>query len=110
MNPRIKRATRFIEMYYSRKISLRELAECANLSESHLQYLFKLETKVSPAKYLKRIRMVKASELLRSGEPLTINDVRTRVGFKEKSHFARSFKEWFGLAPSEYRARFAKGR
>ena len=107
MDHRIQRAVQFIEANYSKDISLHDLTKCANLSESHFLYLFKLEMKLSPAKYLKRSRIQKAAELLRSNEPLSIKEVMTRVGIKDKSHFARSFKQVFGVAPSDYRARYA---
>ena len=52
MDHRISRAIRFIETNYSRKVSLGDLSKCANLSESHFLHLFKMETRLSPAKVL----------------------------------------------------------
>ena len=107
MDHRIKRATRFIEMNYSRRVSLRDLTNCANLSESHFHRLFKLETRLSPAKYLKRVRIFEAAELLHRDEMLLMKEVMNRVGITDKTNFTRSFKEVLGITPTEYRGRLA---
>ncbi|PYP82740.1 MAG: hypothetical protein DMF61_25505 [Blastocatellia bacterium AA13] len=104
MDHRIQRAVQFIEANYSKNISLHDLTKCANLSESHFLYLFKLEMKLSPAKYLKRSRIQKAAELLRSNEPVSIKEAMMSVGITDKSNFTRSFKAVFGVSPREYRA------
>ncbi len=37
---------------------------------------------------------------------LTINEVAYMLGFSDCSNFARSFRRWTGLSPSEYRSQF----
>jgi AraC-like DNA-binding protein len=36
---------------------------------------------------------------------LTLVDIALLVGFAEQSAFNRAAKRWFGMTPSEYRAR-----
>ena len=103
MDNRISHAVRFIETNYSRSISIEDLTQCAKLSRSRLDTLFKIETGVSPVKYLKQARIRRAAQLLASDDPLTIKEVMASVGLSDKSHFARDFKQVLGLTPSEYK-------
>ena len=103
MDNRISHTMRFIQTNYSKVISLRDLTECARLSRSRLRALFRVQTGLSPAKYLKEIRIRRAAQLLMGDDLLSIKEVMARVGLTDKSNFTRSFKGVFGVAPSEYR-------
>lgn len=103
MDYRIRRTIEFIEMNYHRPISVDDLSQCARLSRSWLDILFKSETGMSPVKYLKQFRISKAKDLLASDPDLGIKEVIARVGLTDRSHFARDFKQTFGVAPSECR-------
>lgn len=54
----------------------------------------------SPQSYLLNCRLNKAKELLKEGE-LNISEVAYRVGFATLTGFSRSFKNKFGIPPSE---------
>ena len=54
----------------------------------------------SPQTYLLNCRLNKAKELLKEGE-LNISEVAYRVGFATLTGFSRSFKNKFGIPPSE---------
>jgi AraC-like DNA-binding protein len=84
------------------------LAQVVNLSPSRLHQVFKDETGVSPAKYLKTLRLERAKELL-EGSFLSVKEIRVMVGFGDESHFARDFKKHFGLTPTQCRARHSSG-
>jgi transcriptional regulator GlxA family with amidase domain len=101
-SPRVEIAIDFMKANLHRRIPLAELAGVANLSPSHLSRLFKLQTRLSPGEYLRKLRMEKALELVAAGL-LSIKEIMSAVGYKSKSHFVRDFRRSFRLAPSEYR-------
>jgi transcriptional regulator GlxA family with amidase domain len=101
-DPRIQIAIEFMRANLHRRIPLTELADVANLSPSHLSRLFKIQTRLSPGEYLRRLRMEKARHLVAAGL-LSVKEIMATVGYKSKSHFVRDFRTSFGLAPSEYR-------
>ena len=94
---------------YSKVISSRDVTECARLSRSRLRALFRIQTGLSPAKYLKEIRIRRLAQLLMADDSLSIEERRKGSDgagwFTDKSNFTRSFKRVFGIAPSEYRHR-----
>lgn len=56
----------------------------------------------SPNELLRLFRIRKAATLLETGD-LNITSVMYEVGFRSTSHFAESFRKYFGKNPSEYR-------
>ena len=57
---------------------------------------------VSPNDYLRKCRMERAAELLRTTEQ-PVSDVCAQVGMPDAQYFSRVFKTHFGVTPSAYR-------
>ena len=57
---------------------------------------------VSPNDYLRKCRMERAAELLRTTEQ-PVSDVCAQVGIPDAQYFSRVFKTHFGVTPSAYR-------
>jgi two-component system response regulator YesN len=54
---------------------------------------------------LRNFRLKKAAELLISHPELSIQDVTSKVGFKERTHFNAIFQKKYNMSPSEWRKR-----
>jgi transcriptional regulator GlxA family with amidase domain len=59
---------------------------------------------MTPAQYLKSLRMWKAKELLEETF-LNVKQIMLRVGVKDQSHFVRDFRGLYGHTPTKYRRR-----
>jgi len=70
-------------------------------SYEHVCRLFKRRFGLSPLKYLTGSRMEKAKWLLREGGN-KIAWVGSRVGYSDPGYFARAFRKYSGMSPSEY--------
>jgi AraC-like DNA-binding protein len=88
-----------------RQLSLREFANSARVSPSHLCYLFKTQIGMPPGRYFFTLKMEKACELLTT-TLLSVKEVMAEVGLNDTSHFVRHFKRTYGLTPSQYRAKY----
>jgi transcriptional regulator GlxA family with amidase domain len=104
MDARTAMTIDFMRANLQRRMSLSDLARSVNLSASHLGYLFRADTGMSPGQYLMNLRMEKARDLL-AGSLLSVKQIRAEVGSNDKSNFARSFKRTYGVSPSEYRTK-----
>ena len=78
------------------------LAENMCLSKSQLNRKVKSITGINTAAYIKQTRLVHAQMLLRDPEK-TIGYIVLMCGFESSSYFTKTFKEKFGMTPSEYR-------
>ena len=76
------------------------MAEAMAMSRMQLHRKVKALAWESPARYLRRMRMQHARELLQRTD-LTVSQVADRVGYSEAGHFTRAYKAEFGMVPSE---------
>ena len=102
MAERVKRVIEMMQGDPSRTFTLGKMAASVNLSPPYFCYLFKSITGVSPAKYLKALRMRQAATLLTTTF-LSVKEIVRRVGLTDESHFVRDFKRLYGVTPSNYR-------
>ena len=57
---------------------------------------------ITPHELVRIMRMKKAASLLRQGE-MNVTEVMYHVGMRNLSHFAISFRKYFGVNPGEYK-------
>ncbi|MFP4017380.1 MAG: AraC family transcriptional regulator [Halanaerobiales bacterium] len=98
----IKAAVSFIEKNYSRKITIKDLANNIGLDRSYLYSVFQEVLKQSPQEYLINYRINKACELM-NNEDLNIGDISRSVGYKDPLYFSRIFKKIKGISPTDFR-------
>ncbi len=98
----IKKALEYIQMNYSRKISISEIAGHIGLDRSYLYSLFTEYLKSSPQQFLISFRLEKACELMRNSS-LSIGDVSRSVGYEDPLLFSKIFKREKGMSPKEFR-------
>ena len=68
---------------------------------SHLTFIFQKEEKLTTKRYLIKLRMEKAMELLKSGE-YKVGEVSNKVGYPNQLHFSSEFKKYYGSSPLKY--------
>jgi transcriptional regulator GlxA family with amidase domain len=81
------------------------MAERAALSERHLARLFIAETGTTPARFVERVRVEAARELLEAG-PTPMDTIAEQAGFGSAETMRRAFLRVIGVGPADYRARF----
>lgn len=83
-------------------ITVEDFSRELGMSRVHLYRKIKHLTNLSPSRFILNIKLKIAAELLSDNE-VSVSDVCYRLGFNSLSYFARSFKEMYGVSPSEYR-------
>lgn len=98
----IRFAKQYIQKHYSEPVTLEEVCAAIGFSTSYFSVLFKKETGEGFNKYLTRVRMDRAKELLQGGN-LPIAEICSKVGYGDLKHFTQTFKKVAGLNPGQYR-------
>ena len=98
----LRRAESFIAENYTRKLSLKEIAGIAGLSPPYFSTIFKDEMGENLSKYLNRLRVEKASELLLNTD-MTLSEIAANCCFEDQSWFSKIFKAFTGISPGKYR-------
>ena len=90
-----------MEQVVNENYSIETLADQMNMSHSNLYRKMKSLFGMPPNNYVKNFRLNKAAELIANG--VRIAEAAERLGFVSSSHFAKCFKEKFGMLPKDYR-------
>lgn len=103
MDPRIQRATVFLESHIRQRLSLVTMARVAGMSPSYFRHKFKAELGVTPTIYLQSVRLKMAKALL-ADNGLSVKEVKAAVGIQSDSYFTHQVKNTFGQPPSRLRS------
>ncbi|MFF4755736.1 GlxA family transcriptional regulator [Streptomyces sp. NPDC002514] len=88
--------------------SLPAMAASAAISPRHLARLFRTELGTTPARWVERVRLDRAQQLLLEGHTVTSAAQRSGLGTDET--LRRAFARHLGTTPTHYRKRFATTR
>jgi signal transduction histidine kinase/ligand-binding sensor domain-containing protein/DNA-binding response OmpR family regulator len=83
-------------------------ARKAGMSRGHLNSKLRALTNCSSREFIRTLRLKRAAQLLEQGFG-NVTEVAFEVGFDSLAHFAKVFRDHFGLAPKEYVIRLKGG-
>jgi len=98
----VKSIKAVLDENYNRSVELGRISVQLGISINHMERLFKQHIGLTPKQYINRLRVDKASELLKEADG-EILDIAYRTGFGSLSNFYRCFKQHTGCTPKEYR-------
>ena len=93
-------AVRYLNENLHRQPSVNEIARHCSTSISSLKRIFEKYAGISVHKYLIKLKMKAASEMLQKESVYTVS---TQLGFNSQSYFSKAFKRETGINPSEFR-------
>lgn len=98
----IQEAVTFMEQNYQRNLTVEEIADACKLNRSYFSKLFKESMGCPPQEFLIRMRLTKATELMKSSGA-AIGEIAAQCGYPNQLHFSRAFKKRYGIPPREWR-------
>jgi AraC family transcriptional regulator, glycine betaine-responsive activator len=103
MPPLLRRALALMDQHIDSPLTTTQIAKRAHVSIRHLHYSFIRYFGVTPRRFFERYRLQRARRLV-YGTCLSMKKISIAVGFKSTSHFAKQYRETFGIQPSKDRA------
>ena len=101
----LKEVRKYIDIHYSEKLSIEEIAKEVYLSPSYLCTLFKKNAGNTIHDYILRVRIEKSIEFMQD-RSLSLKDIMKKCGFKSQSYYTKAFREMIGVTPGQYRNKF----
>ncbi|QEN04387.1 AraC family transcriptional regulator [Thiospirochaeta perfilievii] len=101
----IEKALMIMQNSVFQELTLGELAEKLNLTDSYFIRLFKKKMKTTPMKYYTKLKIEAASSMLVSSTEL-IYEISTKLRFYSEFHFSKVFKAHTGFSPRQYRKEY----
>ena len=83
------------------KLNVEMLADGVGISRVHMHRKLKQLTNQSARDFIRNIRMKQATYLL-TKDNLSVSEVAFALGYSNLSHFSSSFKNFYGISPTEF--------
>lgn len=96
------KCVKYIESNYMEDISLEDISEKFHFNSSYFSTMFKEQLGMNFVKYLLKLRIKKACELLLASDR-KIYEVSALVGYRDSKYFNKVFKNEMNVCPDEYR-------
>ncbi len=102
--PLVNQAVSEIHKNYSGIYGVEELSDYLGVSKNHLVRVFSAKIGEPPGKYLTKIRINAAKQMLLNRD-YSLDIVAAMCGFSGANYFCKVFKKYEGISPTQYRAR-----
>jgi AraC-like DNA-binding protein len=99
--PRLGRVVQHLTERLGDEVRVTDLAALAELSVSQLERQFSRVFQLSPRRFLVKLRIERAAELLEG--PASVASIAQACGYADHSAFTRQFHAIVGVTPREYR-------
>ncbi|WOO40262.1 AraC family transcriptional regulator [Rubellicoccus peritrichatus] len=100
-----RKAKTYLEQHYTEPGSVIDFANNLHLDSAYLTRLFQRFANETPHRFLTRLRLSRASQLLLHHD-LQIQEVAFAVGFQDAFHFSTRFRKHYGVSPKQFRQKF----
>jgi transcriptional regulator GlxA family with amidase domain len=102
--PRLTEAVQLMEANIEEPLSTDDIARHVGVSRRQLERLFKKHLSNVPSKYYQTIRLEAARSMLYQTE-LSVIEIAMQCGYSSGAHLSTSYRNYFGMTPSEERKR-----
>ncbi len=103
---RIAPSVDYIHRYYDRDLSNDIIAAESGVSTVYFRKIFTEHYGMSPIRYLHKLRIDKAKQMLRS-EYGSVGTIAKTLGYSSIQHFSKTFREYTGMSPKQYATKHA---
>lgn len=100
---RITRICDWMRSHAARELDIPALAARAGFAPNAFIRRFREVAGCTPHQYLLHLRYAQAARLLESTD-LEIDEIISEIGVKDRFHFSRTFKRFYGTPPAAFRA------
>lgn len=92
----------YISHHFAEPLTNRSIADRFHYHPNYVNQLVRTQTGRSLHQYLLRLRMLRATDLLLSGD-MPIGEIARQTGFPDPNYFAQYFRRCYGCSPSAFR-------
>jgi AraC-like DNA-binding protein len=102
LSAQIESACTYMDRHLQEPLSIRALAEMTGYAEYYFSRKFKREMGITPAEYMRRKRLERATVLLLTTS-LEVGQIAESLCFCSQSYFSDIFRRQYGTTPGQYR-------
>lgn len=99
---KIYNVLKYVEEHCTANMTVKDMAQVAQLSPDYMAKLFKASMGLTPAEYARNFRIAKSMELLENTDR-PVAQIAAELGFSDSSVFSRLFKQVAGISPTAFK-------
>lgn len=93
----------YLQLNRGKVIEVSQVASAMCMSDRQFYRKMNALTNSTPTVYIQRIKIKKARSLLDANPQMSFGEIADRCGFNDYSNFVRTFKNAYGVTPTDYR-------
>lgn len=93
----------YLQLNRGKKVEVSQIASAMYMSSRQFYRKINALTDNTPTAYIQRVKIKKAKSLLDRDAQMSFGEIADRCGFNDYSNFVRTFKNAYGVTPTEYR-------
>lgn len=102
----LQRVRAIVQSQSSARLNVDAIAGAFDMTRSNFSHHFRAVTGLSPAAFVRDLRLQQARQMLTQGEETT-KAIALRTGFADATHLGKAFRQRFGFTPAEFRRQVA---
>ena len=93
----------YLQLNRGKDIEVSQIASAMCMSDRQFYRKINALTGSTPKVYIQRVKIKKAKSLLDGDSRMSFGEIADKCGFNDYSNFVRTFKNTYGVTPTEYR-------
>ena len=93
----------YVQLNRGKDIQVSQIASAMCMSDRQFYRKINALTGSTPTVYIQRVKIKKAKGILDGDSQVSFSEIAVRCGFNDYSNFVRTFKNTYGVTPTEYR-------
>ena len=93
----------YLQLNRGKDIEVSQIASAMCMSDRQFYRKMTALTDSTPTVYIQRVKIKKAKSLLDGDSRMSFREIADKCGFNDYSNFVRTFKNTYGVTPTEYR-------
>ena len=93
----------YLQLNRGKDIQVSQIALAMCMSDRQFYRKINALTGSTPTVYIQRVKIKKAKGILDGDSQISFSEIAVRCGFNDYSNFVRTFKNTYGVTPTEYR-------
>jgi AraC-like DNA-binding protein len=105
---RVQRVIQYMNRNFEKRLTNEELAGLTGMAVNSFARLFREQTGSSPMRYLTKIRIENACNMLYHSDT-DVSRIAEESGYSDRYYFSKMFRKEMGISPVRYRKQFVLG-
>ena len=93
----------YLQLNRGKEVEVSQIASAMCMSSRQFYRKINALTNNTPTVYIQRVKIKKAKSLLDGDAQMTFGEIAERCGFNDYSNFVRTFKNYYGVTPTDYK-------